>query len=283
MNLPRNSYALSIADLLTTSGSMTQNLRRLTSECYLDRLRPALTNHFVRIDHVFKLFCNQANESLRTKQDRFSPLPKTAEFLVSERVDFVSGFNSLASQGLSPHHDHFTSLFTSLLEHVDEIQGLFDSRTFRTLASPYSFSRIKAEVASLERLPVTDATFPSRVGALAIDVAEVFRRSVATWSMSTGKVMHLRASLNALCTELVRVATGIALFPELVALTRLGIAQTTRQLDMLLESLGMPLGVRLHFDELQEGEETPPREREPPKVVARQRAAQNVSFAVGAN
>jgi hypothetical protein len=254
INRPRHSYVVSLSPLFNAYGYMTQSLCRLIQDCYLDRLTPALMNEFTRIDHVYKLFCNQANDRLRSKVFIPGPLLKTSQCLVAEWVDFVTIFNTISSQGVSPHFDHLTQLLTSLIENLDQVLGLLDIGALQSLISRYSVEQIKSLAISIRKeLPTgncefNDQTFPRKIEALANEVAAIFRKSVPKFSMQTSELMRLRTSLNMTCTELMKVSSGVLIFRELVEVARFAIAQASREFDNVLEILRMPIGIRLQFD-----------------------------------
>jgi hypothetical protein len=226
---------------------MMQSLHRLTDKCYIDRLSRALTNLFARIDHVFKLFCNQADDAIyrRTISPAFRT---TAQCLVCEWGGFVASFNSLAEQHLSPHIDHFTRLFTSLVGQLDQAQDLAKVGILRTLASGQYFRDVRAEAISLRSCAFDDPVFLERVSALVNDVAAIFHHSVPLCTMATSEIILLRTTLKAICTEIARVAIGATVFPKLLLLARVAIARASRELNSTLESLKLPFNVLVPFD-----------------------------------
>jgi hypothetical protein len=254
VNRPRNSYVFSLSPLLAAYATMSQRLHGLTSECYLDRVTPALTTLFTRIEHVFKLFCNQANDVLRSKTSDRARLLKTAGFLVSEWVDFVAAFAAAAEQRISPHLAYVSLLFTSLLGQLDQLQDLVDVGTFETLLPQCSFAQIRVEAAAMQREiradaePFDDAAFSGRIGRLVLSVSAIFRHSVPKCSMATGAVMRLRTGINLVCAELAYVGHAICAFPELVQLARIAIADAGSELDKALEILRMPVEIRTLHD-----------------------------------
>jgi hypothetical protein len=268
-----NSHVFTLSPLLTAYGSMAQSLHRLMDECYLARLVPALATQFTRIDCLLKLFCNQVNNLLLLKNCESKTVFNTAEFLVSEWVDLVGTFNAMAENSISPHIICLTSLFTSLFEYLDHLQDLLKIGTFATLISRHSFRQIRAEAVAMQReVPChprqfDDPTFPDRIRQLALRVAAVFHHSVPTCSLATSELMQIRTGVNAAFVEMLHVGRGMVALPELVPLARISIAQASRELDAALESLNIPVGIRLVPDI-----------REPPPTSARTKHSQRQTF-----
>jgi hypothetical protein len=236
---------------------MTGGLRRFAEECYLDRISPALLSEFGRIDHSFKLFCNQANDLLRlgepARLSRRSLLFTTARFLVSEWRDFLALFNAVADQDISPHLVHLVRLLTSLIGQLSEVRDVILAGVLQSHVSREGVARIKAMAVSLRAqaqgsVAAFDAQgFADAVVRLGRDVAAIFRRSVPKCTMGSGELVRLRTTVHAVCMELIRLADGAVAFPERMASVRFEVAQASRELDAVLGMVGLPVSIRLQF------------------------------------
>jgi hypothetical protein len=243
---------------------MCGSLRHFVDVCYGDSIASGLMTQFTRVDQVYKLFMNQGNTLVSSIQPGHQTrgtfnLLRTSQILLSEWVDFVARFNSVADQGTSPHFHLFVDLFATLVAQLDDVKDMARVGTIRSAAPPEAIEQLQTDATALRReaaaasrivTPTFDpAAFGERVLALGQSVARVFRTAAPWCTMATGEVMRTRVAVNATCNELVRIGEGMAAFSRLALAVAAHIAQASGALDQLLDYLGVPLGIKLEFPE----------------------------------
>jgi hypothetical protein len=248
-------------------------LRTFTETCYIDSLCPDLMTQFTRLNQASSLFLNRANSmmnSVRASRPTkgTSGLLKASQLLIAEWIDLITTFNSVVGQGLTPHFLLFVDLFTTLTAQMRQVADLLESGTRRSTVSRAFFEQLQADAVGLRREAnvawrmsraarkrgFDEQAFGRRILTLGKGVEQVFRRAIPRCTMATGEVMRTRTCLNATCNELVRIAEGVRVFEELAAEVRVEMARASQVLDRLLDVLGVPLGIKLEFDEEEDAE-----------------------------
>jgi hypothetical protein len=247
---------------------MSQALRKFASECFLDSHDPRLMNQFTRMDHTYNAFCTHANATLGSSRPKSvdrscTGLCKVCQNLVGHWVEFVNSLNNTTEQNTTPHFQIFANTCTLLISQLDRLEDLLESGCLKSGVSRLFFERIQADAADLRKdanaffrmstglraEQFVPSEFDRRIGSLANAIGKVYVRAVPRCTMSTGEVMYSRTCLNATCNDLMRISHAIATFEGLASNVRRGIARTSQMLDRLFDELGVPLGIKLEFDE----------------------------------
>jgi hypothetical protein len=218
-------------------------------------------SQFTRVDQVCKLFLNQGNTLIGSRQpgrDTFDLL-RTSQILVAEWGDVIDRFDCITDQGTSPHIRVLCNLFATLVTQVDDVIDMAHAGTIRSAVPPDAIERLQTDATALRRASRTagfdPATFGDRVLGLGRRVARVFRTAVPWGTMATGAVIRTRVAVNATCNELVRIAQGMTAFAALAAKVRADIARASDALNRLLNYLAVGLAVKIESRE-ELGEDT---------------------------
>jgi hypothetical protein len=258
--------------LIQSYHELGESLHQFVDGCILESIAPSLMMQFFAVSQTFDTFCALSSSlvhaviaKMRTRGT--SSMFRTGRRMITEWADFVAVFNRVVGHGLTPQLDLFTTLFTSLLSELSEIEVLFRAGSFDTLISPASFDKIRTEaiamrkeVGAARRLARTARSrefnqrdFGRRITDLGNGIARIFRLSVPTVVMVTAEVMRLRTNLKAICDDLIRTGTATCIFDDNAARTRFHIAQTSKEFNVVFKALNLPLQVELKFLDEEEG------------------------------
>jgi hypothetical protein len=185
---------------------------------------------------------------------------------VSHWVQFINAFNETAEQTVGPHFQVFADTCTTLIGQLGKLWDLLECGAMKSGVSRRFFEKLQSDATGLKKEALflsrmsrdvraknfNPADFDHGIGVLARGIGRVFVRAEPRCTMATGEVMYSRTCLNASCNDLVRISRAIASFEALAARVRSTIARTSVILDGLFTQLGVPLGIKLHFDEEEE-------------------------------
>jgi hypothetical protein len=140
---------------------------------------------------------------------------------------------------------------------LKEVAELLEGGTLRSQVTRGFFDKIQAEARALKKEAnrfkrkgdFDEKVFGGRIVALGGKIEKIFERAVPRCSMSTSELMRLRTDLTATSKAIVCMGKGVALFYDLASQVRDHIARSSQLMDELLYILGLPLGIRLDFDE----------------------------------
>jgi hypothetical protein len=186
-----------------------------------------------------------------------SSMFKAGTRLITEWVELVEIFSRFVQQGVSPQLELFTTLFTSLLSQLSEIEMLMQHGLFDTLISPSSFDKIRSDVIVMRReanaarrltvvarsIEFDQRDFGRRILDLGKSVARIFQLSIPKVVMVTAEVMRIRTNLKAICDDLFRTGTATCRFDDHAAALGFCMAQTSREFNRVFQALNLPLEV----------------------------------------